>query len=320
KSRECSLSSPEETTSTVVGKEASDDLWKCDKKDLMHAVGSTFGGVIQSKIKCEFCRFRVNFDVQRPLRRGIDFCLIGCLGHWIKGNMVILSKDREKVKDDLPYSLALKAESSLLGRESLKLGFSTKKAMKQCYYTGEEVMSKDGGSSLEVTGLNHQKEKEASLEKTPVFLETKNMRKIFGDPRTNLSPQVTPIDLMDKISQNSCAEVVNLEEGDRLKGLDNLIGVQLSSYKKKQLVSIRKKIFDTSMTKMVMGKRKNIEELSEDTGLSLSFKDGVKRLKLVKGNSEVSTLSGSLSLILEHDSASLQTVSAAAKWQANRKQ
>ncbi|MBA0812459.1 hypothetical protein Gohar_026427 [Gossypium harknessii] len=242
----------------------------------MHTVGSTFGGVIQSKIKCEFCRFRVNFDVQRPLRRGI-----------------FVSSDREKLEDDLPYSLALKAESSLLGRESLKLGFSTKRTMKHCYYTGEEVMSKYGGSSLEVTGLDHRKEKEASLEKTPVFLETKNIRKIFGDPKANLSPQVTPIDLMDKISQNSCAEVDNLEEGDR---------------------------FDTSMTKMVMGKRKNIEELSEDTGLSLSFRDGVKRLKLVKGNSEVSTLSGSLSLILEHDSAPLQIVSAAAKWQANRKQ
>ncbi|MBA0570070.1 hypothetical protein Golob_003757 [Gossypium lobatum] len=156
-----------------------------------------------------------------------------CLGHGIKDYMVILSKDREKVEDDLPYSLALKAESSLLGRESLKLGISTKRTMKQCYYTGEEVTSKDGGSSLKVTGLDHRKEKEASLEKTPVFLETKNMRKIFGDPKANLSPQVMHIDLMDKISQNSCAEVDNLEEGDRLKGLDNLIGVQLSSYKKK---------------------------------------------------------------------------------------
>ncbi|MBA0749087.1 hypothetical protein Gogos_003048 [Gossypium gossypioides] len=106
-----------------------------------------------------------------------SFCF-GCnrLGHGVKDYMVILSKDREKVVDDLPYSLALKAESSLLGRESLKLGFSTKRTMKQCYYTGEEVTSKDSGSSLE-------------------------------------------------ISQNPCAEVDNLEEGDRLKGLDNLTGV-----------------------------------------------------------------------------------------------
>lgn len=44
---------------------------ECDKKDLMHVVGSTFRGVIQSEIKGEFCRIRVNLDVQKPLRRGI---------------------------------------------------------------------------------------------------------------------------------------------------------------------------------------------------------------------------------------------------------
>ncbi|KAH1047986.1 hypothetical protein J1N35_038770 [Gossypium stocksii] len=44
---------------------------ECDKKDLMHTVGSTFGGVIRAEIKGEFCRIRVNLDVQKQLRRGI---------------------------------------------------------------------------------------------------------------------------------------------------------------------------------------------------------------------------------------------------------
>ncbi|MBA0696867.1 hypothetical protein Goari_003388 [Gossypium aridum] len=42
-----------------------------DKKDLMHAIGATFGGVLRSEINEDSCRLRVNLDVQRPLRRGI---------------------------------------------------------------------------------------------------------------------------------------------------------------------------------------------------------------------------------------------------------
>lgn len=42
-----------------------------DKKDLLHAIGSTFGGVLRSEISEDFCRLRVNLDVQIPLRRGI---------------------------------------------------------------------------------------------------------------------------------------------------------------------------------------------------------------------------------------------------------
>lgn len=46
---------------------------ECDKKDHMHAIGATFGGVVSSKIKGEFCCLRVFFDVTKPLRRGL-FC------------------------------------------------------------------------------------------------------------------------------------------------------------------------------------------------------------------------------------------------------
>lgn len=42
-----------------------------DKKDMMHAIDTTFGGVLHSKIKADFYQFRVNLDVQKPLRRGI---------------------------------------------------------------------------------------------------------------------------------------------------------------------------------------------------------------------------------------------------------
>ncbi|MFQ6668961.1 hypothetical protein Gotur_034402 [Gossypium turneri] len=40
-------------------------------KDLMHAIGSTFGGVLQSEIKGDDCQLKVQLDIQKPLRRGI---------------------------------------------------------------------------------------------------------------------------------------------------------------------------------------------------------------------------------------------------------
>ncbi|MBA0789187.1 hypothetical protein Gotri_026225, partial [Gossypium trilobum] len=46
-------------------------LFQFDKKDLLHAIGATFGGVFRSEINEEFCRLRINLDVQKPLRRGI---------------------------------------------------------------------------------------------------------------------------------------------------------------------------------------------------------------------------------------------------------
>ncbi|XP_052484766.1 uncharacterized protein LOC128039888 [Gossypium raimondii] len=42
-----------------------------DKKDLLHAIGVTFGGVIRSEISGEWCRLKINLNVQKPLRRGI---------------------------------------------------------------------------------------------------------------------------------------------------------------------------------------------------------------------------------------------------------
>ncbi|MBA0837603.1 hypothetical protein Goarm_009746, partial [Gossypium armourianum] len=60
----------------------------------MHAVESTFRGVIRSKIKGDSCQIRVQLDVQKPLRRGI-FSPTGV---------------KVMADDDLPYSLALRVE------------------------------------------------------------------------------------------------------------------------------------------------------------------------------------------------------------------
>ncbi|KAA3483968.1 reverse transcriptase [Gossypium australe] len=54
-----------------------------DKKDLMHAIGSTFGGVLRSEINDDYCRVRVNLDVQKPLRRGIFVSSNNNVKSWI---------------------------------------------------------------------------------------------------------------------------------------------------------------------------------------------------------------------------------------------
>ncbi|MBA0872368.1 hypothetical protein Goshw_012404, partial [Gossypium schwendimanii] len=78
-------------------------LLECDKKDLMHTIGLTFGGMIRLEVKEEFCR----------LRR-------------VKECDAIPTDERDKAEDDYPYSLTLKVEPNQLGKESLKFGFSTK--------------------------------------------------------------------------------------------------------------------------------------------------------------------------------------------------
>ncbi|XP_052486335.1 uncharacterized protein LOC128041066 [Gossypium raimondii] len=128
-----------------------------DKKDLLHAIGVTFGRVIRSEILGEFCRLRVLLNVQRPLRRGIFVSIgngnkswipfkyeklptfsFGCgrLGHGIHDCSKFTPAEKNKIKEDPPFSLALKAESTLVGRESLKFNALLKKLQSQCSYVG----------------------------------------------------------------------------------------------------------------------------------------------------------------------------------------
>ncbi|MBA0626547.1 hypothetical protein Godav_004201, partial [Gossypium davidsonii] len=108
-----------------------------DKKDLLHAIGVMFGG--------------------KPLRRGIFvsidnvnklwvpfkyenlpmFCF-GCgrMGHGIKDCLQVIHTGKSKISDDPPYTLALKTESKLMEKESMKFNVLSKKVGAQCSYTG----------------------------------------------------------------------------------------------------------------------------------------------------------------------------------------
>ncbi|MBA0574784.1 hypothetical protein Golob_007032 [Gossypium lobatum] len=130
-----------------------------DKKDLLHAIGGTFGGALRSEVSEEFCRLRINLDVQKPLRRGIFvstdyvskvwilfkyenlslFCF-GCgrMGHGMINCNQIPPAKKSKVSENPPYSVALKAGSRLVGKESLKFNSLRKQTGVQSSYTGGE--------------------------------------------------------------------------------------------------------------------------------------------------------------------------------------
>lgn len=128
------------------------------KKDWMHAVRVTFGGVLRSEVKGEFCRIRILFDVQKQLRRGVfidigdqekvwlpfkyenlpQFCY-GCgrMGHGLKECIDYPLKVKEMIEDDLLFLVALKAESNVMGKEYLMFNYLINKLTPQRSYIRE---------------------------------------------------------------------------------------------------------------------------------------------------------------------------------------
>ncbi|KAK5844657.1 hypothetical protein PVK06_000797 [Gossypium arboreum] len=205
---------------------------ECDKKDLMHAVGSTFGSVIRSEIKGEFCRLKVNLDVQKPLRRG----------HGVKDCMSISSEERVKTEDNLPYSIALKVESSIKGKKSIWLGSLKKKTMIQCNYTGMEEPDSNSKCSTDLlmpkTQIDMKMEKVSK--KDPNVLEASDGEENnkFNDGIDSLGKRMTTVEEKLQKNQSSMAE----NQRDEMK--EN---------------------FDVNMSERILGKRKfNHEGLVEN--------------------------------------------------------
>ncbi|MBA0600244.1 hypothetical protein Gorai_006439 [Gossypium raimondii] len=83
-----------------------------------------------------------------------------------------LKIEREKRDDEYPYSMALKAESNLIGKESLQFRFSTKRIMKQCFYTGANEVEMGDVLSKKPLEFDHQKEEQIRLKVTIEDLAT----------------------------------------------------------------------------------------------------------------------------------------------------
>ncbi|MBA0811136.1 hypothetical protein Gohar_003066 [Gossypium harknessii] len=69
------------------------------------------------------------------------FCF-GCgrMGYGLKDCTQIVPAKKSKISDDPPYTMALKAQSKLIGKVSMKFNVLLKKVGVQCSYTGGKVV------------------------------------------------------------------------------------------------------------------------------------------------------------------------------------
>lgn len=66
------------------------------------------------------------------------------MGHGVVDCTKIADAQKDKGEDEFSYSLALKVESNMFGKESLLLGNANKKFRKQCYYKRAAELKKGG--------------------------------------------------------------------------------------------------------------------------------------------------------------------------------
>lgn len=64
--------------------------------------------------------------------------------HYLKDCTTTSKETRKSVDDNLPYSVALKAKSNLMGKITLQLGSQSKKIMHQKFYVNDEEAKKTG--------------------------------------------------------------------------------------------------------------------------------------------------------------------------------
>ncbi|KAA3476058.1 hypothetical protein EPI10_026163 [Gossypium australe] len=74
------------------------------------------------------------------------------MGHAFSSCLMLTEAEKQKVQDDLPYSLALKAESHLFGKECVQLRAIYKKVQSQSLYTGQEEENSEGDLTSQRVG------------------------------------------------------------------------------------------------------------------------------------------------------------------------
>ncbi|MBA0759980.1 hypothetical protein Gotri_022782 [Gossypium trilobum] len=148
-----------------------------DKKDLLHAIRVTFGGVLRSEINGEFCRLRIKLNVQKPLRRGIFVLRDNGNRYWIPFKYEKLPKfyfGCGKLGHDLQEC-----------KESLKFNALAKKLQPQCSYTGggkedQEMYLQRGKSS----GMIQEVQEDSWVKITAKETRTQNMGEVDGNVTT----------------------------------------------------------------------------------------------------------------------------------------
>ncbi|MBA0873834.1 hypothetical protein Goshw_007921 [Gossypium schwendimanii] len=272
-----------------------------DKKDLLHAIGVTFGGVLRSEICGEWCRLKINLNVQKPLRRGIFvsidnsnkwwisfkyekllmFCFsCGRVGHGLSDCSEWNPAEKIKIKKDPPYTLALKAESNVIGKESIKFNNFSKKTRAQCSYTRSSEMEAMNG--IIQWGLQSSGEEKLMEEQKKVSTDMKDEQ-------------------MDEIKNR---QVINLNLAKK------------TSWRRDISNQSRAQPKDESSIK----KRKANEDEVEIGGIEEVYEDIIKRLKKDRGKICGKMLTEVMINEMDQSDVRLLMRSAAAKRQADREQ
>ncbi|PPS04347.1 hypothetical protein GOBAR_AA16316 [Gossypium barbadense] len=110
------------------------------------------------------------------------------MGNEIKECSETSPEDRIKVDDEHPFSIALKAKSSMVGKECLIFGSIQKKSMKQCFYAGEELGKKEDALLLEKSIPYRRPESEVRSIKNSGKWETEKIQENSEERDSNFSP------------------------------------------------------------------------------------------------------------------------------------
>ncbi|MBA0577298.1 hypothetical protein Golob_025015 [Gossypium lobatum] len=250
-------------------------LPEIDKNDLLHAIGVTFGGVIRSEINGNLCRLKISLDVQKPLRRESDIISKEC--------QVLNPDEKERIKKDPNYTLALKAESNLIGKENMKFNALSNKARVQSSYTGgTELLSTNFITSIEENN------------------------KVWRAQRTSKETDATePIQKQEEVSTT--------REDDELdESKFSSISKKTSWKRRAQTVRLNQEEIDNGTRK-----RKTPEEDTDRCRLRWVYDEKIKRLKHGKDGHENVLPVATMDTIEQVDASQL-TGSAAASRQADR--
>ncbi|MFQ6643113.1 hypothetical protein Gotur_017961 [Gossypium turneri] len=253
-----------------------------DKKDLLHAIGVTFGGVIRSEISGEWCRLKINLNVQKPLRRGIFVS---------SDNRNQCTAEKSNIKEDPPYTMALKAESKFVGKEVIKFNDFAKKDRAQCSYIGdsengmlEDIINREVNNlEVEINGRPQMSVEEEMLN-NQVDVATVMIDENMVDTRSS------PV-----INSNSAKKMSWKRIGPGQRGS---LRVDEGGIKKRKATEGRVEIF-------------NIED---------EYGDSTKRKKKKQEKGLGETLAETMSNIMDENEVQLIMGSAAAKRQADRTQ
>ncbi|KAH1129333.1 hypothetical protein J1N35_000711 [Gossypium stocksii] len=169
------------------------------------------------------------------------------MGHGINDCIVLSTAEKIKVRDDPPFSVALKAESKLARKESMKLNaFSLKMGSQSSYtcYKGQSIVTGLGGNTAEGNIL--QRKHQDGL-------------KVLGVEELLKNKAVDP---------GTMKMVVSKESNNTMRNCSSL--KKKTSWKRLVL----EKVPNFQMTESIMGKRKFLEEGSKG-GMCLAWKEDI---------------------------------------------